>query len=151
MFTDEEDEFFEKSGLKFMKTNCENLHSRSALCCKMSYEFDSFLKSLKKWWCHADDDTYLNINLLVKLLSKYDPSMDWYIGRPSTSQPLTVVDKNDVEIFNSKLICNLIEHFHLNQKELNFWFATGGAGFCISRGLALKMNPFAGLVFLKFQ
>lgn len=29
------------------------------------------------------------------------------------------------------------------QRPVNFWFATGGAGFCISRGLALKMSPWA--------
>jgi fringe protein len=29
------------------------------------------------------------------------------------------------------------------QRPVNFWFATGGAGFCVSRGLALKMSPWA--------
>ncbi|XP_012590197.1 PREDICTED: beta-1,3-N-acetylglucosaminyltransferase radical fringe, partial [Condylura cristata] len=28
---------------------------------------------------------------------------------------------------------------------VKFWFATGGAGFCLSRGLALKMSPWASL------
>ncbi|KAL1396384.1 hypothetical protein pipiens_010542, partial [Culex pipiens pipiens] len=28
-------------------------------------------------------------------------------------------------------------------KKVTFWFATGGAGFCISRALALKMLPIA--------
>jgi Fringe-like len=29
-------------------------------------------------------------------------------------------------------------------KKISFWFATGGAGFCISRALAQKMLPVAG-------
>lgn len=29
-------------------------------------------------------------------------------------------------------------------KNIKFWFATGGAGVCISRALALKMLPIAG-------
>ena len=29
------------------------------------------------------------------------------------------------------------------QDRVSFWFGTGGAGFCISRALALKMSPFA--------
>lgn len=29
------------------------------------------------------------------------------------------------------------------QKPVRFWFATGGAGFCISRKLASKMVPWA--------
>lgn len=28
--------------------------------------------------------------------------------------------------------------------KVRFWFATGGAGFCISRALALRMSPVAG-------
>lgn len=29
------------------------------------------------------------------------------------------------------------------QRQVSFWFATGGAGFCLSQGLALKMKPWA--------
>ncbi|CAD5119030.1 DgyrCDS7680 [Dimorphilus gyrociliatus] len=123
VFTDDNDEIFEKTGLRSIKTNCDNLHSRSALCCKMSYEFDAFLKSNKKWWCHVDDDTYVNVKALKELLSRYEPSRDWYIGRPSTSHPLEI-DRD--------------------RKPFHFWFATGGAGFCISRSLALKIEPYAG-------
>lgn len=36
--------------------------------------------------------------------------------------------------------------FILFQTPAKFWFATGGAGFCISRGLALKMSPWARYV-----
>ena len=32
----------------------------------------------------------------------------------------------------------------LFQHKLKFWFATGGAGFCLSRSLATKMLPIAG-------
>jgi hypothetical protein len=38
---------------------------------------------------------------------------------------------------NKRIIC-------LFQQRLAFWFATGGAGFCISRNLAEKMLPYAG-------
>lgn len=31
----------------------------------------------------------------------------------------------------------------LSQREVHFWFATGGAGFCLSRRLAEKMAPWA--------
>jgi len=29
---------------------------------------------------------------------------------------------------------------------VSFWFATGGAGVCLSRGMALKMVPYAAYV-----
>ena len=30
------------------------------------------------------------------------------------------------------------------QQSVKFWFATGGAGFCLSQALALKLMPFIG-------
>jgi len=42
-----------------------------------------------RWFCHVDDDTYLNVVALVKLLRQYPHYKDWYIGKPSTSKPLS--------------------------------------------------------------
>ena len=45
---------------------------------------------LFSWWCHADDDTYLHIPNLVKLLQQYNDTEDWYIGRPSLNRPVSL-------------------------------------------------------------
>ena len=34
--------------------------------------------------------------------------------------------------------------FSFLQQSVKFWFATGGAGFCLSRALAVKLMPFIG-------
>ncbi|XP_055950501.1 fringe glycosyltransferase-like [Argiope bruennichi] len=109
----------------FINTNCSSSHNRKALCCKMSVEFDTFLESSKKWFCHFDDDNYVNVPRLVKLLQTYNPQEDWYLGKPSIRSPLEIISRYD------------------KQQNISFWFATGGAGFCISRALALKMLPIA--------
>ncbi|XP_026475072.1 fringe glycosyltransferase-like [Ctenocephalides felis] len=109
-----------------INTNCSFSHSRRALCCKMAVEFDAFLDSGKRWFCHFDDDNYVNVPKLVQMLSGYSPQMDWYLGRPSIRAPLEIMQK---------------ERFF--KRKASFWFATGGAGFCISRALALKMLPLA--------
>ena len=46
-------------------------------------------------------------------------------------------------VFYIIIIC--YNHIHIFQKQgpSQFWFATGGAGYCISRALAMKMAPFA--------
>lgn len=90
----------------------------------MSVEFDVFLTTEKKWFCHFDDDNYVNIPRLVDLLKTYKPSEEWYLGKPSIRRPLEILDRE-------------------TGKEMTFWFATGGAGFCLSRSLALKMQPIA--------
>ncbi|KOB72460.1 Fringe, partial [Operophtera brumata] len=98
-----------------VNTNCSASHQRKHLCCKMSVEYDHFLESGKKWFCHFDDDNYVNVPRLVSVLQKYNNQGDWYLGRTSIYKPFWY----------------------------SFWFATGGAGFCISRSLALKMSPLA--------
>ncbi|XP_058510289.1 beta-1,3-N-acetylglucosaminyltransferase lunatic fringe [Solea solea] len=128
IFTDGEDEELKKKmGSHAINTNCSAAHSRQALSCKMAVEYDKFIESGKKWFCHVDDDNYVNARTLVKLLSQYPHTQDMYIGKPSLDRPIEATER----LGDNKM------------KPVNFWFATGGAGFCVSRGLALKMSPWA--------
>ncbi|XP_043252350.1 fringe glycosyltransferase [Colletes gigas] len=130
-FTDRDDPYFQnQTNGHMINTKCSSSHNRRALCCKMSVEFDRFLDSGRKWFCHFDDDNYVNVPRLLKLLDNYNPREDWYLGRPSIPAPL-VITKQGPE--PSKRL-----------QKVKFWFATGGAGFCISKALALKMTPLAG-------
>ncbi|XP_071451154.1 fringe glycosyltransferase [Hetaerina americana] len=135
-FTDTNDvEFQRKTGGHMVNTNCSSSHSGKALCCKMSVELDSFLDSGKRWFCHVDDDNYLNVPRLVRLLSGFDPQRDWYIGKPSIRAPLDIL-----------LPQAMAPGYATSNKaamKVSFWFATGGAGFCVSRALALRMLPVA--------
>ncbi|XP_009080288.1 PREDICTED: beta-1,3-N-acetylglucosaminyltransferase manic fringe [Acanthisitta chloris] len=128
VFTDEEDDALKKRmGAHVIFTNCSAEHSHLALSCKMAAEFDAFMVSGQSWFCHLDDDNYLNPRALLKLLSSYSETWDVYVGKPSLNRP----------IWASEILPN-------NQtKSVRFWFATGGAGFCISRKLASKMVPWA--------
>ncbi|XP_044159569.1 beta-1,3-N-acetylglucosaminyltransferase lunatic fringe [Bufo gargarizans] len=127
IFTDGEDEELQRKTGNVISTNCSAAHSRQALSCKMAVEYDKFIESNKKWFCHVDDDNYVNVKTLIKLLSRYSHTNDVYIGKPSLDRPIQATER----ISESKM------------RPVNFWFATGGAGFCISRGLALKMSPWA--------
>ncbi|XP_076038523.1 fringe glycosyltransferase-like [Oratosquilla oratoria] len=125
-FTDTDDEEYQqKTGGHMVNTNCSSSHNRRALCCKMAREFDAFLESGKRWFCHFDDDNYVNVPQLVATLGNYDPHEDWYLGKPSIRAPLEIINRENIS------------------QRISFWFATGGAGFCISRSLALKMMPIA--------
>ncbi|GFO33208.1 beta-1,3-n-acetylglucosaminyltransferase [Plakobranchus ocellatus] len=125
-FTDGNDkELGRDLGGHLINTNCSTGHSRRALSCKMAVEMDFYMASRKRWFCHLDDDVYLNVPRLLELLQKYNHKQDWYLGKPSLKHPLEVIDRDNPGM------------------KLTFWFATGGAGFCISRSLALKMAPYA--------
>lgn len=54
-----------------------------------------FILSGKRWFCHMDDDTYVNVPQLVALLRKYNHTADWYLGRPSLSHPMEWNDRNN--------------------------------------------------------
>lgn len=47
-----------------------------------------------RWFCHFDDDNYVNIPKLVELLSNYSPTQDWYLGKPSIASPLEIYVDN---------------------------------------------------------
>uniref|UniRef100_A0A0K8VWC2 Fringe glycosyltransferase n=1 Tax=Bactrocera latifrons TaxID=174628 RepID=A0A0K8VWC2_BACLA len=135
-FTDTDDAYYqEKTKGHLINTNCSQGHFQEALCCKMSAELDVFLASGKKWFCHFDDDNYVNVPRLVKLLDEYSPSVDWYLGKPSIFSPLEIhLDSYPTTTHKNKTA----------SEKISFWFATGGAGFCLSRALTMKMLPIAG-------
>uniref|UniRef100_A0A8B9I1H7 O-fucosylpeptide 3-beta-N-acetylglucosaminyltransferase n=1 Tax=Anser brachyrhynchus TaxID=132585 RepID=A0A8B9I1H7_9AVES len=128
VFTDEEDDALKRRmGDHVVFTNCSTEHSHLALSCKMAAEFDAFLASGQSWFCHLDDDNYLNPQALLQLLSSYSATQDVYLGKPSLNRPIRASET----LPNNRT------------KSVRFWFATGGAGFCISSKLARKMVPWA--------
>ena len=38
------------------------------------------LFSLPQWFCHLDDDVYINVKQFKKLLSNYNASKPYYVG-----------------------------------------------------------------------
>jgi len=124
-FTDSEDvKMNESLGGHLIKTPCETGHQRTKLCCKMQAELDLFIGNLNaKWFCHFDDDNYVNVPTLVKTLQHFNPHKDVYLGKPSLLKAMETWDRLD------------------GNKKKKFWFATGGAGFCLSRALVNRMDP----------
>lgn len=50
-----------------------------------------FVLFFDSWWCHADDDAYVTVENLLKLLSNYDPHKEKiYIGRRSIPENVHV-------------------------------------------------------------
>lgn len=100
-----------------------------------------------------DDDNYVILPSLLRMLSSYHHSQDVYLGRPSLDHPIEAAErvKSDGSVshpvFAFRISANsTLTHPSVSvslQVSVKFWFATGGAGFCISRGLALKMSPWA--------
>ncbi|XP_062508122.1 beta-1,3-N-acetylglucosaminyltransferase manic fringe-like [Corticium candelabrum] len=132
--TDTEDEDISRqSGRHLIVSGCGDGHQRDALCCKMGREFELFylFGKGKDWFCHVDDDNYLNVPSLVNLLSQFDPNKDVYVGKSSLGRTMSLH-------WEYKSIPAILT----NASRSPFWFATGGAGFCISRHLSQRMQPY---------
>ncbi|XP_061686998.1 beta-1,3-N-acetylglucosaminyltransferase manic fringe isoform X2 [Syngnathoides biaculeatus] len=127
IFTDTEDEHLKAEGFNMVMTGCQLDHSQQALACKMAAEYDAFLASNKRWFCHVDDDNYVNGEALVATLAAFPQDGDVYVGKPSLDKPIIAHELMEGN----------------TTREVKFWFATGGAGFCLSRRLARKMSPWA--------
>nr|XP_045008761.1 beta-1,3-N-acetylglucosaminyltransferase manic fringe isoform X3 [Jaculus jaculus]XP_045008762.1 beta-1,3-N-acetylglucosaminyltransferase manic fringe isoform X3 [Jaculus jaculus] len=93
----------------------------------MAAEFNAFLASGLRWFCHVDDDNYVNPRALLRLLKTFPQARDVYVGKPSLNRPIHASEPQPEN----------------RTRLVQFWFATGGAGFCINRKLALKMVPWA--------
>ena len=46
-----------------------------------------------RWFCHFDDDNYVNTARLSELLAGYSPQEDWYLGKNSIRTPLQIMDR----------------------------------------------------------
>jgi len=105
------------------KTCGSDAHSMSLLCCKTSHDFILFYRYISKydWFCHFDDDQYVNINNLKEYLSTFDSNQPYYIGRTSWPDSL----KRTKEPFPRP-----------------FWFATLGAGVCLSKPTIKLLKPY---------
>ena len=45
-------------------------------CVIQPFVFDRY-----QWFCHSDDDVYVNVPKLSRLLQQYDPHKPYYIGK----------------------------------------------------------------------
>lgn len=57
----------------------------------MSFISSSFVR----WFCHLDDDNYLNVDNLLSVLSEYPPEQDHYLGRSSLNHAIETIDRED--------------------------------------------------------
>ena len=61
-----------------------------------------------KWYCHFDDDIYVNVKELSKLLAKYNSSKPYYIGRNPRGPGGVMVRNITIYKVKSKLSGTLI-------------------------------------------
>lgn len=116
-----DDKLNETTGGKVVLSDCGHGHTRERLCCKMNAELELFVAHNPRWACHFDDDNYVHLAELSRTLKNFNAGRDFYLGKPSTTGPVDLDAAHD---------------------KVKFWFATGGAGFCLSRSLLTKMSSY---------
>ena len=57
-----------------------------------------------RWFCHFDDDNYVNLEALVRTLDKFDSGKDWYLGKTSIKDPIEVIDRTAALTFSKESV-----------------------------------------------
>ena len=47
----------------------------------------------RRWFCHVDDDNYVNVRTLVRFLAQYPHTQDMYLGKPSLDRPIEATER----------------------------------------------------------
>jgi hypothetical protein len=54
----------------------------------------TFQRDIDRWFCHVDDDNYVNTDQLLKLLQNFNDKEKWYLGKPSLNHPWVQLIRN---------------------------------------------------------
>ena len=87
---------------------------------RRKYVFTLF-KNICRWFCHFDDDVYVNTKILSSFLKRYDSTKEYYFGR------------------GRQLSCKRIKNIKCPKAKMKFSYALG-AGYCLSAALMKKME-----------
>ena len=112
-----------RSNYHLIDTGCHSHYKSASLSCKLGKEFDAYILSGRKWWCHLDDDVYLQVDNLMTYLSKLDWRQDFFGGRSPYDTPIGPYKYQGV--------------------EYSVQFLAGFA-FCMSKTTAEKIQPLVG-------
>lgn len=68
---------------------------------QIGVSFFPFVLLFFRWFCHVDDDNYVNPEGLLSLLSTFPQEGDIYVGKPSLDKPITAHELLD----GNKTVC----------------------------------------------
>lgn len=70
------------------------------------------LPSHPRWFCHVDDDNYVNVRALLRLLGSYPHTQDVYLGKPSLDRPIQATER----VSENKVVSVPPPHASLHQR-----------------------------------
>ncbi|XP_011406594.2 PREDICTED: beta-1,3-N-acetylglucosaminyltransferase lunatic fringe-like [Amphimedon queenslandica] len=130
--TDTEDtttELLRDFGYTVHIAGCPKGHTHQPMACKCGVEFEQFYIAKENgshynWYCHLDDDMYLNVLALFELLDTLNPLDSHYLGQRSINRRIDI--REDFKRKNNIL-------------RDSYYFATG-AIYCISTPLMEQLE-----------
>ncbi|XP_065906605.1 beta-1,3-N-acetylglucosaminyltransferase manic fringe-like isoform X1 [Dysidea avara] len=146
---DDNAKFIKEEGYRLLISDCPASHEMIDLCCKTTAEYRAYYSDLEKhenetekyqWFCHFDDDMFVNVPALSNLLSKYDPRDPLYIGRwddVSWHGPMSEVHYVGL---NAKEQEN-IKRLNQTIKMKKYWYGNG-CGYCVSHALMMEARDY---------
>ena len=76
--------------------------------CTLSSYHTAFVFGSYQWFCHIDDDMYVNVLQLSQFLQLYDPHKPYYIGKWPISMRTGLSNLNEVHVSIRFINCTTI-------------------------------------------
>eukprot|EP00731_Ephydatia_muelleri_P008719 Em0004g1057a len=139
-----DDEFIngaKKMGYHVVPSGCHDIgdHNALVMCCKSGRQFEEYYRARRagekyKWYCHADDDIYVNIVGLTKMLQSYNPKDKVYLGQWHYLQKY---------FFHTPRVIHLAPGLlsFPERKRDNFRYSSGNT-YCISDPLMMELEKY---------
>ncbi|XP_065900892.1 beta-1,3-N-acetylglucosaminyltransferase manic fringe-like [Dysidea avara] len=131
-----------EAGFNLLLTDCDAGHTFLGLCCKTGCEYEAYYEALEKykdeqdsfqWFCHFDDDMYVNVPELSSFLRQHDPAVPYYVGSSDDPKYVHTLTDSALEGLQNASIKVVNKQYQL----------TSGCSYCISHSLMMEMKPYA--------
>ncbi|XP_065898738.1 beta-1,3-N-acetylglucosaminyltransferase manic fringe-like isoform X2 [Dysidea avara] len=133
----------QKAGFNMIVTDCPLVRAIAGICCKIGAAFAAYYQAMEQhkddrdsyqWFCHFDDDVYVNVPQLSKLLQQYDPHQPYYLGKyPQLHRRYNMPIKATA--------LDRLKERNLTTKLDKYRYATG-ATYCLSQALMMEAKPY---------
>ena len=131
------------AGITVIFSNCprDRRKSRRMMCCKGGTQFEQWYRAKEagevyKWYCHFDDDVYVNTRALYELVERYNAEKDHYLGNWKQMSARAYHNKDRISQERASGLSKYSE-----RKRDDYRYANGPA-YCISASLMVRLEKY---------
>eukprot|EP00731_Ephydatia_muelleri_P007076 Em0003g1324a len=132
-----------RAGYQVVYCDCprDSTKTQRMMCCKGGVQFDHWYQArdagaVYNWYCHFDDDIYVNAAALIEMTRKFDHNKDQYLGKWKRLSQQVYGSSDRISGWTAPGLYNFPERKHDNYRYAN------GPAYCISAHLMNRLEKY---------